>query len=141
VARIVALGAITGARSMAGLTAIAYRSRSGLAPLAALLWIAETVADKSPAVGNRTDLGPLAGRAILGGVVGGSAAREAGGSVAAGALAGGATAVIAAHLAMRARRRLPLSQLTGGIVEDVLVGAVTACCIGRAPGRSTVVRG
>jgi hypothetical protein len=34
---------------------------------------------------------------------------------------------------MRARRRLPLSQLTGGIVEDVIVGAVTASCIGLQP--------
>lgn len=136
IARTVALGAITGARSMAGLTAVAYHGRRRLAPLAALLWIGETVADKSPAIGNRTDLVPLAGRAVLGGAVGGAAAREAGVSVAAGVLLGGTTAVIAAHLAMRARQRLGLSQLAGGLVEDVVVGAVAAWCV-QKPHRST----
>jgi hypothetical protein len=137
VGRIAALGAITGARSMAGLTTVALGSRNRYAPLAALLWLAETVADKSPVIGNRTELAPLAARAVLGAVVGGSAAREAGASMAAGALVGGATAVIAAHLAMRARQRLPLSQLAGGIVEDLIVGTVAACCIGATPERST----
>ena len=144
VARIVALGAITGARSTAGLTAVAFRGRRRLAPLAVMGLIGEMVADKSPAIGNRTDLVPLAGRAVLGGAVGGSAAREAGASVAAGVLLGSATAVIAAHLAMRARRRLGLSQLAGGLVEDVIVGAVTSWCASRisvGPSRRTAPDG
>jgi hypothetical protein len=129
-ARTVALGAITGARSMSGLAALARRGRSPLAPLAVLLWVGEMLADKSPAVGNRTEPIPLAGRALLGGVVGRLAAREAGASAVAGVLLGGGTAVVAAHLAMRARQRLPLSPVAGGLVEDAVVAALAACCAG-----------
>jgi hypothetical protein len=129
--RTVALGAITGARSMSGLAAVTRRGGSRLAPLAVMLWLGETLADKSPAIGNRTELLPLTGRAVLGGVVGGMAAREAGASRVGGVLLGAGTAVVAAHLAMRARQRLPLPPVAAGLVEDAVVGAIAACCAGR----------
>jgi hypothetical protein len=130
-ARTVALGAISGARSMSGLAAVARRSGSRFAPLAALLWLGETLADKSPAIGDRTEPVPLAGRAVLGGVVGGLAAREAGASTVGGALIGAGTAVVAAYLALSVRRRLPLSPWAGGLAEDAVVAAIAACCAGR----------
>lgn len=128
--RLIALGAITGARSMSGAAALARAAHSPLTPVAAALWLGEMVVDKHPAVGNRTDPLPLVGRALLGGLVGGAAAREAGVSRAAGALVGAGTAVVAAHVAMRARQRLPLPRLAGGLVEDAVVGLIAVCCAG-----------
>lgn len=130
VVRAAELGAITGARSMAGVTAVACRRQSWFAPLATLLWMAEMLADKTPWVGNRTDALPLAARTLLGAAAGWAAAKETGGSPAAGATVGSITAVIAAHVTIRARRRIALSQLAGGLVEDAIVGAAAAYCAG-----------
>ena len=41
-------------------------------------------------------------------------------------LLGAATAVIAAHLAYRARKALPFSSLVGGLLEDSVVVALAA---------------
>ena len=122
--RIVALGALTGMRSMAGPATLAFARRSASRPVMALLAAGEMVADKTPFVGNRIDPLPLAGRAVLGAVVGALVAREQRGNVLLGGVIGAATALAAAHLAYQARKRLPLPPTAAGLLEDALVLAL-----------------
>ena len=122
--RIVALGALTGMRSMAGPATLAFARRSASRPVMALLAAGEMVADKTPFVGNRIDPLPLAGRAVLGAVVGGLVAGEQRGNVLLGGVIGAATALAAAHLAYQARKRLPLPSAAAGLLEDALVLAL-----------------
>lgn len=120
----VALGAITGMRSMAGPATLTIGH--GLLPtrIAAVLAAAEMIVDKTPFVGARTDAVPLAGRAVLGAIVGVVIAHERRGNrLLAGAI-GAAAAITAAHLASRARQRFPSANVLGGAVEDLVVVAV-----------------
>lgn len=120
----VALGAITGMRSMSGPAVLAMRVRKQNALTRSLPALAagEMIADKLPFMGDRIDPLPLAGRAVMGALVGGFLAHEDDGNVILGGLLGAATAVIVAHLAYRARRmasdRLGAS---AGFIEDGLV--------------------
>lgn len=118
---IVALGALTGMRSMAGPATLAFREGGALKAVVGALAVAEMVADKTAAVGNRTDAIPLAGRAVMGGLVGGLIARSNRGNLLVGGLLGAAAAVVAAHLAYQLRTRLPGSSALGGVAEDALV--------------------
>ncbi|HET7694155.1 MAG TPA: hypothetical protein VFK57_00455 [Vicinamibacterales bacterium] len=119
--RTLAAGALTGMRSMAGPMALA-RSRGGNAARAiAVFGGAEMIADKTRFVGNRIDAAPLAGRAVIGAVVGGFVAHEYRENIAIGALLGASAAVAAAHLAYYVRRRLPVSNVVGGALEDAVV--------------------
>ena len=122
----VGLGVITGMRSMAGPAALALRHKGLLSRLVPLLAIGEMVADKTPGIGDRIDPIPLAGRALMGVLVGGVIARERGGNMVLHGLVGASTAVIAAHLAYRARKALPLPGLAGGLLEDSVVTAIAA---------------
>jgi uncharacterized membrane protein len=122
----VGLGVITGMRSMAGPTALAVRHDGVLSRLVPVLAIGEMIADKTSLVGNRIDAFPLAGRAVMGGLVGGAIAREQHGNIVLGALLGASAAVIAAHLAYHARKRLPVSTAVGGIIEDGIVLGIAA---------------
>ena len=119
--RILALGAITGMRSMAGPAALALGRRGALQAVMPSLAVGEMFADKSAVIGNRTDPLPLAGRAVMGAIVGGAIAREEGDNLLAGSLIGAATAVVAAHLAFQVRQRLAGSSPLGGVIEDALV--------------------
>jgi uncharacterized membrane protein len=120
----VALGALTGVRSMAGLTTLAA-SRGGAArTVLTVVALGEMVADKTPWIGNRTDAVPLAGRAFMGAAVGALVAVEQDQNEALGALVGAATAVAAAHLAYHVRTRLLPRGAMGGAVEDAFVLAV-----------------
>ena len=121
-----AVGALTGMRSTAGAAALAAERGGPIAGLVGLLAGGEMIADKTSLVGNRTDALPLAGRAVLGAVVGGIVAHEEDANVVIGALIGASTAVIVAHLAFHARKRLPLSNVAGGMAEDALVVALGA---------------
>ena len=121
VAKILSLGAVTGMRSMAGPAAVAFRYGGPLRAVAAALAAGEMAADKTPFVGNRVDAVPLGGRAVMGAFVGGLIARDARENVAAGAVLGAAAAVAMAHLAFQARRRLPLSNVAAGLLEDAVV--------------------
>jgi hypothetical protein len=97
--RIVALGALTGMRSMAGLATLAL-PHSGMArPVMALAAAGEMIADKTSLVGDRVDALPLAGRAIIGALVGALIAREEDQNVLLGGMVGSAAALVAAHLA------------------------------------------
>ncbi len=62
----------------------------------------------------------------MGALVGGVIARERGGNVVLHGLAGASAAVIAAHLAYRARKALPLPGLAGGLLEDSIVTGIAA---------------
>ena len=123
--RILAIGAITGMRSMAGAATLA-RHGGLLKGATALMAAGEMAADKTSFVGNRTDTIPLAGRAAMGALLGALIARDRHDGVLFGGLLGAATAVAAAHLAYQLRARLPLSTIAGGMLEDaIVVGAGT----------------
>ena len=120
------LGALTGMRSMSGAAALAA-GRGGLLPrLATTLAAGEMVADKTEAIGDRTDALPMGGRAMMGALVGGFVARDHRTSIVAGALIGAAAAIAMTHLAYHVRKRLPVSNLIGGLSEDALVAAIGA---------------
>jgi uncharacterized membrane protein len=124
--RIVVLGALSGMRSMAGLATLAL-PRPGLArPVLALAAAGEMIADKTPMVGDRIDALPLAGRAIMGATAGTLIAREQHQNALFGAILGAAAALVAAHLAYHGRKRLPVSSIAGGLLEDSLVIAIAS---------------
>jgi len=126
---IVWLGTITGMRSMAGPAALAV-ARGGIAARIASLFAAgEFVGDKTSFVGNRTDAVPLAGRAVMGALVGGVIAHEEREPVLVRAVIGATTAFIAAHLAFQVRTRLLGANVAGGLVEDALVTAAAAAYV------------
>jgi uncharacterized membrane protein len=122
----VVLGGLTGMRSTAGAATLAFRHHGWAPRVAAMMAAGEMVADKMPAVGDRIAPLPLAGRALMGAIVGGTVVRRAGYNAAIGVVIGGAAAVIAAHLAYRVRARLPVSNAVGGVLEDAFVMGVSA---------------
>ena len=119
--RILALGALTGVRSMAGAATLAAQRGGVLKPATALLAAGEMIADKTTFVGNRTDALPLAGRAAMGALLGGVIAAEEDQSVWLGVLVGAGIAVVTTHVAYHVRTRLPLTTTVSGLVEDALV--------------------
>ena len=119
--RIIALGAITGMRSMAGAAALAFQYGGTSLRVMPVLAAAEMIADKTPAVGDRIAAAPLAARAVMGAIVGCVIAMEDNRNQLAGAALGAAAAVIAAHLAYHARKSLPVSTAVGGMLEDAVV--------------------
>jgi uncharacterized membrane protein len=124
--RILALGTVTGMRSMAGAATLAAQ-RGGLVRRATtMMAIGEMIADKTPFVGNRTDAGPQTGRALMGALVGAFVAHEDGEPLWLGALIGAGTAVAATHLSYQWRTRVPLPISLAGLLEDaVVIGAGT----------------
>ena len=122
----IALGAMTGMRSMAGAATLSLAQDSMLKRVVAMMAAGEMVADKTSLVGDRTDAVPLAGRAIMGALVGGVAAHDRRGNVLLGGLVAASAAVIAAHLAYRVRKRLAPSSPLGGVVEDAIVIGIGA---------------
>lgn len=129
---IVALGALTGMRSMAGPATVAFRYGGRVRNTALVLAAGEMIVDKLPIVGDRIEAAPLVGRAMMGALAGGLIAREARGRIAMGAVLGAAAAVAAAHLAYRARRGLHMSPVAGGLLEDAVVVAAGAVLARRA---------
>lgn len=126
--RSVAIGAMTGIRSMSGLALLAWRRGGPLTAIAAVMALGEMIADKLPDMGDRTDTLPLAGRVVIGGFAGSYIAGRGRGSVA-GAVLGATSALITAHLATQARRQLDVPNAAGGLLEDAatlaLWGAVS----------------
>jgi uncharacterized membrane protein len=121
-----ALGAITGMRSMSGPATVATAHLGAMKHVVAAMAAGEMLADKTSLVGDRIDPLPLAGRAVMGAIVGVAIAREAHGHVWLGGLVGASAAVIAAHAAYYLRTRLPVSNTVGGLIEDAIVGSVGA---------------
>ena len=119
--RALGFGALTGVRSMAGPAALAFESDGPVKNVVGLLAAGEMIADKTPFVGDRIDAAPLAARAVMGGIVGGVVAYEARENILVGGLLGASAAIAAAHLAYRLRKRLPVSNPVGGVIEDAFV--------------------
>lgn len=124
--RTLALGAITGMRSMAGAATLAYEHGGAVSEVFGLLAAGEMIVDKMPFVGDRIDAAPLAGRALMGAAVGAAVAYEERDNLLVGGLIGAAAAIVAAHLAFHARKRLPVSSQVGGAIEDALVMGLAA---------------
>lgn len=122
--RIVALGAMTGVRSMAGITTLTASRRGTVSAACLTALSAEMVADKTSLVGDRTDALPLVGRALLGGAVGTLVAGPASRDALPGFVLGAATAVAATHLAYVVRTRLAPSGVAGGMLEDAMIAAL-----------------
>jgi uncharacterized membrane protein len=127
-----ALGALTGMRSMAGPSALALRHKGALRGIVPVLAIGEMIADKTSVVGDRIDPIPLAGRALMGVLVGVVVARDRGGNPLLHGLLGASAAVIGAHLAYRVRKRLPGPGLVGGLLEDSFVVGLGSLFTSRA---------
>ena len=121
--KILAIGAATGMRSMAGVAALSLARKGRLMPVLAL---GEMALDKTPVVGDRVDALPLAGRALMGALAGVVIAREHGDNAAVGGLLGAATAIVMTHVAYQVRKRLPLTTVSSGLVEDAIVVAMVA---------------
>jgi hypothetical protein len=126
------LGAITGMRSMSGAAALAMEHEGTLRTIVGVMAAGEMLADKTSIVGDRIDAAPLAGRAVMGAIVGGVVAYEDRASILAGSLIGASAAVVAAHVAYRLRKRLPVSSAVGGLVEDAAVLALASLVASRA---------
>jgi uncharacterized membrane protein len=124
--RIVALGTLTGMRSTAGLATLALPHRGLARSVMAVAAAGEMIADKTALVGDRIDPLPLAGRAIIGAGLGAVIAAEQDENAVLGGLFGAAAAVVATYVAYHARKRLPLSSVTGGLLEDSLVIAIAS---------------
>ena len=123
---IVALGALTGMRSLAGLAALAFTHQGVARSVVAVAAAGEMIADKTSWVGDRIGPLPLAGRALIGAGLGAVIAREQDQNALLGSVLGAATAVVAAHVAYQARTRLPFSSLASGLLEDGLVIATAS---------------
>jgi hypothetical protein len=119
--RILALGALTGMRSMAGLATLAVPHGGATRAAMAVAAAGEMVADKTSWIGDRTDPLPLAGRVTIGAGVGALVAHKHDENALLGGMLGAATALVAAHLAFRLRKRLSLSSVASGLLEDSLV--------------------
>jgi hypothetical protein len=120
------LGAMSGIRSTAGPAVLAAQDGGPLRELMAVLAAGEMIVDKTSFVGNRIDLFPLAGRALMGALVGSLFARRERTSIMLAAASGATAAIVAAHLAFRLRQRLPFSNAVNGLLEDVVVIGVAA---------------
>jgi uncharacterized membrane protein len=142
--RAAALGALSGMRSTAGLTALTFprrkrraRGRAArmlatkalrrLVPIAAA---GEMIADKLPFTPDRTAPLPLVGRAVFGAIAGGIIASEERGSPVLGAALGAVTAVTVAHIAYHVRKyahdRLSIPDMAVAGAEDALVLTIGA---------------
>lgn len=119
--RSIVIGAMTGIRSMSAPATLAWRHGGPIAALCNVLAFGEAVVDKMPFVGDRTEALPLTGRVIIGAVAGGYVARRHPGTAVAGALLGGASALVAAHLATRLRKEFDIPATAGGLLEDAVM--------------------
>jgi|GEM_PF-2971807 len=140
--RLLALGLITGVRSMAGPALVSYlttqgllrgveRSRLGFLALEMTCkWLgaaamSEALADKLPGAPGRNSLPVMAGRAAAGALVGAAVSISAGKPVAAGAALTGSVAAATSWLAYHVRtgmtQKLKLPNMLVGLAEDAAV--------------------
>ena len=117
-----AIGFVTGLRSLTGVAAVSWAAylgwidlqdstfrwlRSGVAvAVFTIAALAELVADKLPRTPRRTAPGSLVGRFVLGGIAAAALAASVGESLLVGALLGGIGAVIGSFAGYETRRRL-----------------------------------
>ena len=143
------IGAVAGLRSMAAPAIVSRAAGDGRLPLppGPLRWlgssastkvftalaVGELIADKTPKIPNRTDLGPLAARMISGGLCGAAICSSKGERVLAGALVGALCAVGGAFLGYHLRRS---ATRDGGLPDGVV--ALTEDAIAISGGLVTV---
>lgn len=128
-----AIGALSGSRSMLGPTLAADHRLPGVAAqMVRLLAAGELIADKHPSMGDRTDPVPFAGRIVTGAIAAATiSGRRRGWLPLAAAGAAGAAGAVAStlllyHLRRELSRRYQVSNVTAGIVEDfVALAAAT----------------
>lgn len=125
------LGVLAGMRSMAAPAVIGQLSRRApYANVSRFLAVGEFIADKLPLTPNRTNVGPLLGRAFTGGLSGAVLCSGRKRSSFLGALIGAAAAIGAAYGAYELRRRagqkLHVSDRVIGLSEDILVVSLGA---------------
>ncbi len=138
------IGTLAGMRSMAGPAVVGQLSRSGALDnmtgaltvfnsnrfvlASGVLVAGEWIADKLPMTPNRTDAGPLLGRALTGGLSGAIVYSSRRRSILAGSLIGAAFAVGAAYGAYALRKqlvkKLHLPDIVIALAEDALVGGL-----------------
>jgi hypothetical protein len=122
----VSVGALTGLRSMAGPAALAGAHGGALRGVTSVMALGVMIVDKTSIVGNRIDLAPLTGRAVIGALAGGFVAGPRPADRLFGAALGASAAVVAAHLAFRARTQSPLPNAVSGMIEDAVVAGLVA---------------
>lgn len=137
-----ALGAVTGIRSTAGMTALTHGGRGGrglerlFARGTELLASGELIADKAIALPARTETTPLLARAVLGGAAAGLFARRRGAGLVASVAIGAGTAVVSAFAATTLRRtittRTRVPDAVVGLAEDAVVVAGSAWIINQS---------
>lgn len=141
-----ALGAVTGVRSTAGMTALAHGATGGdltarlLARGTELLASGEIIADKAIALPARTEPAPLVGRIVLGGLAAGLFARRRDNGIIVAAAIGAAAAACTTFAATRLRRwitsRSDFPDAAVGAIEDAVVVAGSAWIVREAGSRS-----
>ncbi|MGI8575612.1 MAG: hypothetical protein ACR2MA_09800 [Egibacteraceae bacterium] len=119
----VTLGAVTGSRSMMGPAFVAGRlSHSRMVGVGTrLLATGELVADKLPDTPSRLAKGPLAGRAVMGGIAGAAMSRPRAIGFALGATGAVAGAYGLFHARRLAGERSELPDAALGLLEDGVV--------------------
>jgi uncharacterized membrane protein len=117
------MAAATGARTTVGVAAVSRLRSPQLVKVAAAFALLELLVDKIPGIPNRTDLGPMVGRAAAGAFIGASVAHATGRDRVAGALVGSLFAIVGAQLSFRLRRSLArvLPAIAAAAVEDAIV--------------------
>ena len=156
IASAIAIGAVSGLRSMTGPAVVAeaasrnmmrlnrtplkWLSSDAAARTFALLAVGELIADKLPSTPDRTAKGPLIARAISGAVCGlamashgtGFLRRRGKDRLIYGALAGAAGALIASYAGVQYRRATSNHPVAAAMLEDlaaVSLGAATVCTL------------
>jgi uncharacterized membrane protein len=100
------------------------RARLATTALAAM----ELAGDKVPGISNRTDPGPIVGRALTGAVIGAVIGEVSGRNRVTSALIGAASAVVGAHLTFQLRKQLMnvLPAVPAALVEDAIVMGIAS---------------
>lgn len=130
--RAVLLGVATGGRSTAGLTALAVGGPRWARLTTGVLATGEVVADKLPTTPSRLDPGPLAGRAVLGGVAGALLARRYGEGWQLPAALGAVGAVAGSWLGSRYRSigaAHGIPDVVSALLEDAAVVALAGAAV------------
>ncbi len=119
-----ALGALSGSRRMLGPSVAADHRLPGMAAqVVRMLAAGELIADKHPSMGARTDPIPFAGRIATGAIAAVAASRHHRSWLpiaAAGAAGAVASTLLLYHLRREISRRYGVSNVTAGIVEDLV---------------------
>lgn len=112
-------------------TGLAFLTRGWVVALLTVMAVGELVADKLPFVPNRTDVGPLLGRLVAGGVAG-LAVGLSHGQPTASLLAGCLGALAGAFGGFRLRARMARAfgrDLPAALVEDAVAVALVAAAV------------